>query len=410
MVIANHYIVLDVETTGLDPATDRIVEIALAEVKAGAIVLDWSTLVQPGRPIGAGAAAVNGLTDADLASASGFGMAASTVGAWLSKGLPVFAHCAPFDRSFVEAELRRVQMPVPAANWQCSRDLARSVLAGLPSYKLTDLAAHLQLPPQQAHRALGDVRAVVALIEALRAKQAMAGTAIIAPKPQTALVHMAIAAMAPLANSAQTWIATAQGLPCDNEEQEQRVNKAILAFKDLQKRGIALRQSHTETIKAQTTEIERAYRGRLLAPIDDVLAHLEQVRQPLALRRAEAAAAERRRIAAEAEAAAIAAYRVSIAAKEAEVVAETKAILITEAAEVKAAAIIAAPLPVATGTVKDKMEWVCEIVDASQVPRDWWTPDLELISRAVTQSEGQLQIAGVMVTPRIATQTRKARK
>ena len=62
--------VIDIETTGIDPASDAIIEIASVDlVRGGGVVNARSTYVAPGRPIPAVASAVHHLTDEDVRNA-----------------------------------------------------------------------------------------------------------------------------------------------------------------------------------------------------------------------------------------------------------------------------------------------------------------------------------------------------
>src|SRR5262245_34987734 len=71
-------VVFDLETTGLDPCTDRVVEVALLKVSPSARPLRDCLALNPGRPIPPEATAVHGLTDAHVA------------------GCPPFAAVAPY--------------------------------------------------------------------------------------------------------------------------------------------------------------------------------------------------------------------------------------------------------------------------------------------------------------------------
>ena len=62
-------VVFDLETTGLDPQADRVVEIALLRASPAARPLRDCLVLHPGRPIPAAATAVHGLTDAHVAGA-----------------------------------------------------------------------------------------------------------------------------------------------------------------------------------------------------------------------------------------------------------------------------------------------------------------------------------------------------
>lgn len=107
-LFAPRLVVLDVETTGLDPKSgDRVVEIGCVElvgcVRSGR---EYHCYVNPLRPMPAGALAVHGLTDAFLADHPPFAAQASALAAFLADA-HVIAHNAPFDIGFLDYELTR---------------------------------------------------------------------------------------------------------------------------------------------------------------------------------------------------------------------------------------------------------------------------------------------------------------
>ena len=57
------YCVFDLETTGISVATDNVIEISAVKVKGGKIIDEFTSLVNPGRPIPFGASQVNHITD-----------------------------------------------------------------------------------------------------------------------------------------------------------------------------------------------------------------------------------------------------------------------------------------------------------------------------------------------------------
>ena len=65
----NSYVVIDVETTGLDPTYDKIIEIGALKVENGTLVDTFSTLVNPGVPVDDFITQLTGITNDDLASA-----------------------------------------------------------------------------------------------------------------------------------------------------------------------------------------------------------------------------------------------------------------------------------------------------------------------------------------------------
>lgn len=410
-MLPDHYMVVDVETTGIGPVEHRIVEFAVAEVCDGKTVGAWVTLINP---MQANAArSINGLADDVLAQAPRFYAVADEIEAWLDGGLPIVAHNAPFDAGFVRAEMERIGRKAAAQwRWSCSRDAARAIIPGLPAYGLQPLAAHLGIEGAGAHRAAADVAVLVALVERLRGLEADAKAPLLAPAsppppPAVLLVDRAAAAMAPLAVRLAAYRERAATLTCDDDEGDERVSKAILAFKALAKSAEDLRGTFTGDLRAQTKAIETAWRQGLLAPIEATVADLLRLREPLALARARAAADARRLAEAEAATVAQAEFdRLRLAGATFDA-ANATAEAVNGALLEQAAAVVVAPVQTALGTVRDSVVYDVEIVDRQAVPRQYWAPDLDMIRLAVTCARGEIVIPGVVVTPRIVTTTRR---
>lgn len=101
--------VVDVETTGLHPNGDRIIEIAIIKVDPGAeprVVVD--TLVNPQRPVSA--TEIHGITDADVHDAPTFSEIAPDVATALA-GCVFASFNVYFDSKFVVTEFRRAAFP-----------------------------------------------------------------------------------------------------------------------------------------------------------------------------------------------------------------------------------------------------------------------------------------------------------
>ncbi|MFD4904797.1 exonuclease domain-containing protein [Kitasatospora purpeofusca] len=109
----------DLETTGTDPAVDRIVTAALVDTVGDRRLDATGWLLDPGVPIPAEAAAIHGIGD-DLARAKGrpakeaVDEIAAALCARLAEGRAVVAFNAPFDLSMLDAELRRHGLPALA--------------------------------------------------------------------------------------------------------------------------------------------------------------------------------------------------------------------------------------------------------------------------------------------------------
>ena len=95
------YVVFDLETTGMSPDKDEIVEISAIKVKDGEIVDEFSSLVNPGMPIPAGASSVNGITDDMVADAPGFEEVFELFLEFIGEEVLVGHNIAGFDMHFL---------------------------------------------------------------------------------------------------------------------------------------------------------------------------------------------------------------------------------------------------------------------------------------------------------------------
>jgi CBS domain-containing protein len=166
-------IVVDTETTGLDPAKAWIVEIAALRIAGGRLdtAAPFCRLVDPGESIPKGAIGVHGIDDAAVAGAPPFHTVAADVAAAL--GAPVLiGHSLGFDLAVLKREFARANVtwqPPPTLD---TRLLAEIVAPGLAGYSLESLTAWLGVPMARRHSAVGDAettaRVFLALVPNLR--------------------------------------------------------------------------------------------------------------------------------------------------------------------------------------------------------------------------------------------------
>jgi DNA polymerase-3 subunit epsilon len=148
------YAILDLETTGLDErAGDRIVEVAVLVVdRQLREVSRLDTLVAPGRAIDA--THVHGITDADVAGAPTFAQLAPRLGELL-EGATIVGHYPRFDLRFLDMELQRLGLGLPAARVVDTRDTCRA--AGVAGrLRMIDCCAALSVGNDRPHTAMGD--------------------------------------------------------------------------------------------------------------------------------------------------------------------------------------------------------------------------------------------------------------
>ncbi|WP_370159553.1 3'-5' exonuclease [Limimaricola soesokkakensis] len=161
------FVVFDTETTGLDPASDAIVQIGAVRVLGGRIVPGevFETLVDPGRPIPAAAARVHRITTEAVVGAPDPASAAEAFRRFAQGSIPV-AHNAPFDM----AMLRRAGA-APAPPILDTVLISAVVYGGHETHTLDALVERLGVALSEAerHTALGDARATAEVLVRLLA-------------------------------------------------------------------------------------------------------------------------------------------------------------------------------------------------------------------------------------------------
>jgi DNA polymerase-3 subunit alpha (Gram-positive type) len=167
------FVVVDVETTGLNPEEDRVCEVGALRMVGGQETGRFQSLVQPGRPMPEGARATHGISDEMLKDAPGFERIAADFRKFMS-GSVLVAQNAEFDVSFLNSEFVRAGMTKLAMPALDTILLARKVRPGLSSYNLDALAWQFKIKVKDRHRSIADCEVAAGVfwqcVEALRPK------------------------------------------------------------------------------------------------------------------------------------------------------------------------------------------------------------------------------------------------
>ena len=147
---------VDLETTGGSAAHDRITEVGIVRVTNGELVEEWSSLVNPERPIPAYIEAFTGISNHMVADAPRFGEIAAVVREKL-QGAVFVAHNARFDYSFLRSEFRKSDMSF-SAKVLCTVKLSRRLFPEFVRHNLDAVMERNGLTCGARHRALGDAR------------------------------------------------------------------------------------------------------------------------------------------------------------------------------------------------------------------------------------------------------------
>lgn len=165
--LLDNCVIIDCETTGLDPLTDRIIEIGAVRVRAGRPVAVFHRLVDPARKVPA-VTTLTGISDATLRAARPSHEAIEDL-LGFSAHSPLVGHNVSFDLAFLHAAMD----PGSAALWSpesvCTARTAREVIPRhtVGRYRLATLSSVLGLAHSPRHRSLDDAFTTLDLLRYL---------------------------------------------------------------------------------------------------------------------------------------------------------------------------------------------------------------------------------------------------
>jgi DNA polymerase-3 subunit epsilon len=157
------YTVIDLETTGLNTKTCRIIEIAIFHVDGDKVEKKLSTLVNPKVFISPLIQRITGIKYYDAMKAPTFKEIASDVKK-LFRGKVFVAHNSKYDYEVLRNEFYRNGIPFRRKHL-CTLELSRVAFPNLGSYKLGNLCEQLGIDLTNAHRAEDDAHATAVLLQ-----------------------------------------------------------------------------------------------------------------------------------------------------------------------------------------------------------------------------------------------------
>ena len=159
-------IAIDVETTGISPEKERLIEIGAFRPETGEI---FRTLINPGRPLPERITELTGITDEMLVGASEEPDAIAAWLDWMGEDTILLGHNISFDHSFLVQAIRRCGYTEPQFYGIDTLKLSRVLCPELPNKKLETMVEHFGLTNERAHRAFEDARVTVELYRCLKA-------------------------------------------------------------------------------------------------------------------------------------------------------------------------------------------------------------------------------------------------
>lgn len=154
------FVIVDVETTGLDPRRDQIVEIGAAQVLGGQVVRTMDTLVSIGRAIPEEAQRIHKISNDMLIGQPPIVQAMAMLMAFIGEGVPVEHSHKSFDAGFLEHAHGK---PL-ASTYLNTCTLSRRLFPLYRSHSLQECCRRHNIERQQQHRALGDALVTAQLL------------------------------------------------------------------------------------------------------------------------------------------------------------------------------------------------------------------------------------------------------
>lgn len=156
------FVVLDIETTGLDPRNDQITEIGAVKIKNKKVIDTFKTFVNPEKLIPEKITKLTGITDDMVKDAPTIDTVMPEFKAFFSDA-PLVAHNASFDIGFIKEKCKKINVEIknPIVD---TLTLSRELLKDIKKHKLDIVAKRLGVQLENHHRALDDAKATADIL------------------------------------------------------------------------------------------------------------------------------------------------------------------------------------------------------------------------------------------------------
>ncbi len=154
------FVCIDIETTGLSPVYDDIIEVSGIRVTDGSITDTFSETINIGRPLPPFIVALTGITDKELQNSN---CAENVLTRFCSfvGGDILLGHNVNFDINFLYDKCLEKTGILFENDFVDTLKIGKKLLPQLKHHKLDDLAEYYDIPPRTLHRALGDCEMTV---------------------------------------------------------------------------------------------------------------------------------------------------------------------------------------------------------------------------------------------------------
>lgn len=159
--MTDSFVVVDIETTGLNPATERIIEIGAVRVREDKIEQEFDVLINPGRSLSSFIVELTGITDEMLEGAPDIREGLERFLDFAGEDI-LMGHHISFDYSFLKKNIVNTGGSFERKGIDTLK-IARVALPDLESRSLERLCGYYGIINEHAHRACDDARATAEL-------------------------------------------------------------------------------------------------------------------------------------------------------------------------------------------------------------------------------------------------------
>lgn len=163
----DNYVVIDIETTGLTPLYDEIIEFAAIKIENDSIVDSYSTLIKPSQPISSFITSLTGITNELVENAPKIENVIDNIISFIADKT-IVGHNVSFDINFLYDNIYELSAKKLTNNYMDTLYLARKIIPNIENHKLTTLKQYFNISTEKSHRAYDDAYACYTIYESLK--------------------------------------------------------------------------------------------------------------------------------------------------------------------------------------------------------------------------------------------------
>lgn len=165
-LLKGNYVFFDLETTGLSPHYDEIIQISAIKVSDSHIVGNFNQYVNPNQPISAKITKLTGISNTTVANSPKIGSVLFEFDRFIDNYILVAHNAANFDIEFIDEAYKRIFGKAFANNYIDTLQVSRAIFPDMPNHKLKTLVQELRLNANNTHNAMDDANCVYQLFVA----------------------------------------------------------------------------------------------------------------------------------------------------------------------------------------------------------------------------------------------------